>query len=290
MPIMVMSPEPSGFDAIIKHNLEPEIYSLDILKSFSGYLNDNDYDYPVHLKLDTGMHRLGFEEPDLPDLLRMITETKRLKVISVFSHLVGSDNASLDEFTTYQLNRYVDMAKVIEESLNYSFIRHISNTSGITRHPDAQLDMVRIGIGLYGFDGSLKNNQGLRTVAVLKTTVTQVKKLKANETVGYNRRGMLPDGGEIATVKIGYADGYNRKFGNGVGKMIINGQRVSTVGVICMDMCMLDVTGLDVKIGDEVIVFNSELPIAELANQIDTIPYEILTNISQRVKRVYFYE
>jgi alanine racemase len=290
MPIMVMSPEPSGFDAIIKHNLEPEIYSLDILKSFSGYLNDNDYDYPIHLKLDTGMHRLGFEEPDLPDLLRMITETKRLKVISVFSHLVGSDNASLDEFTTYQLNRYVDMAKVIEESLNYSFIRHISNTSGITRHPDAQLDMVRIGIGLYGFDGSLINNQGLRTVAVLKTTVTQVKKLKANETVGYSRRGMLPDGGEIATVKIGYADGYNRKFGNGVGKMIINGQRVSTVGVICMDMCMLDVTGLDVKIGDEVIVFNSELPIAELANQIDTIPYEILTNISQRVKRVYFYE
>jgi alanine racemase len=290
MPIMVMSPEPSGFDAIIKHNLEPEIYSLEILKSFSSYLNDNDYNYPIHLKLDTGMHRLGFEEPDLPDLLRSLAETTKLKVISVFSHLVGSDSASLDEFSVYQLNRFTDMANLIEASLNYTFIRHISNTSGITRHPDAQLDMVRIGIGLYGFDGNLLNNQGLRTVAVLKTTVTQVKKLKANETVGYSRKGVLPDGGEIATVKIGYADGYNRKFGNGVGKMIINGNHVNTVGVICMDMCMLDVTGLNVKIGDEVIVFNSELSIADLAKQIDTIPYEILTNISQRVKRVYFYE
>ncbi|MBC7565996.1 MAG: bifunctional UDP-N-acetylmuramoyl-tripeptide:D-alanyl-D-alanine ligase/alanine racemase [Pedobacter sp.] len=290
IPIMVMSPELSGFDAIIKHNLEPEIYSLDILKSFSGYLNDNDYDYPIHLKLDTGMHRLGFEEPDLPDLLRTLAETNKLKVISVFSHLVGSDSASLDEFSVHQLNRFTDMANDIEAGLNYSFIRHISNTSGITRHPDAQLDMVRIGIGLYGFDGNLLNNQSLRTVAVLKTTVTQVKKLKANETVGYSRKGVLSGGGDIATVKIGYADGYNRKFGNGVGIMIINGKRVNTVGMICMDMCMLDVTGLDVKIGDEVIVFNSELRIVELANQIDTIPYEILTNISQRVKRIYFYE
>jgi alanine racemase len=290
MPIMVMSPEPSGFDAIVKHNLEPEIYSIDILNSFKGFLNDNEYNYPIHLKLDTGMHRLGFEETDLDDLLRSLGDTTKLKVISVFSHLVGSDNPSLDEFSAYQIDRFTDMANIIEATLKYSFIRHISNTSGITRHPNAQLDMVRIGIGLYGFDGNLLNNQGLKTVAVLKTTVTQVKRLKANETVGYSRKGVLPGEGEIATVKIGYADGYNRKFGNGVGKMIINGKRVNTVGVICMDMCMLDVTDMDVKIGDEVIVFNSELSIAELAKQIDTIPYEILTNISQRVKRVYFYE
>jgi len=290
MPIMVMSPEPSGFDAIIKHHLEPEIYSLEILNSFIGYLNDNEYDYPIHIKLDTGMHRLGFEEPDLPALLSALETTKQVKVTSVFSHLVGSDSADLDEFSNYQVQRYTDMANVLEESLNFSFIRHISNTSGITRHPAAQLDMVRIGIGLYGFDGNLVANQGLRTVAVLKTTVTQVKKLKPNETVGYSRKGVLPDGGEIATVKIGYADGYNRKFGNGVGKMIVNGNYVNTVGVICMDMCMLDVSGLNVKIGDEVTVFNSELTIAKLAAQIDTIPYEILTNISQRVKRVYFYE
>ena len=290
MPIMVMSPEPSGFDSIIKHNLEPEIYSLEILNSFTGYLNDNDYDYPIHLKLDTGMHRLGFEEPDLSDLLKALSQTRKVRVTSVFSHLVGSDSAELDEFSKYQIQRFSSMANLIEESVGHSFIRHISNTSGITRHPDAQLDMVRIGIGLYGFDGSLENNVGLKTVAVLKTTVTQVKNLKANETVGYSRKGVMPNGGEIATVKIGYADGYNRKFGNGVGKMIINGKSVSTVGVICMDMCMLDVTGLNVKIGDEVIVFNSELTIAELSRQIDTIPYEILTNISQRVKRVYFYE
>lgn len=290
MPIMVMSPEPSGFDAIIKHNLEPELYSIDIIKSFSSYLNDNDHDYPIHLKLDTGMHRLGFEEPDLPDLFHTLAQSTKLKVISVFSHLVGSDSANHDEFSKYQINRFTDMANQIEETLGHPFIRHISNTSGITRHPDAQLDMVRIGIGLYGFDGNLHHNEGLRTVAVLKTTVTQVKKLKPNETVGYSRKGMLPDGGEIATVKIGYADGYSRQFGNGVGRMIINGKYVNTVGVICMDMCMLDVTGLGVKIGDEVFVFNSELTIADLAKQIDTIPYEILTNISQRVKRVYFYE
>ncbi|MHA4895255.1 bifunctional UDP-N-acetylmuramoyl-tripeptide:D-alanyl-D-alanine ligase/alanine racemase [Pedobacter sp. PWIIR3] len=290
MPIMVMSPEPSGFDAIIKHRLEPEIYNLEILKSFSGYLSDNEYDYPIHIKLDTGMHRLGFEELDVADMLRALKEGKKLKVASVFSHLVGSENHEHDEFSRYQLARFTDMANVIEQELGYFFIRHISNTSGITRHPEAQLDMVRIGIGLYGFDGGMANSQVLQTVAVLKTTVTQVKHIKSNESVGYSRKGTLPDGGEIATVKIGYADGYNRRFGNGVGHMLINGKAAKTVGVICMDMCMLDVTGLNVRTGDEVIVFNDELSIAKLAEQIDTIPYEILTNISQRVKRVYFYE
>ncbi|MNT44726.1 Alanine racemase [compost metagenome] len=174
--------------------------------------------------------------------------------------------------------------------MDYKIIRHISNTSAISRHPDAQLDMVRIGIGLYGFDAGIKDNKGLQTVAVLKTTITQIKHIKADETVGYGRRGLLPADGTIATVKIGYADGYNRAFGNGVGRMLIKGKLVPTVGVICMDMCMLDVTGLDVKTGDEVIVFNDQLTIATLAKQINTIPYEILTNVSQRVKRVYFYE
>ncbi|WP_449435371.1 alanine racemase C-terminal domain-containing protein [Pedobacter steynii] len=209
-------------------------------------------------------------------------------MVSVFSHLVGSDDPMHDEFTAYQLARFTAVADKIRNGVGYSFIKHISNTSGISRHPEAQLDMVRLGIGLYGFDGGLTHNKGLQTVAVLKTTVTQVKPIKPNETVGYSRRGALPNGGMIATVKIGYADGYNRKFGNGVGKMLINGQLVSTVGVICMDMCMLNVTGLDVKTGDEVIVFNGELTIAELAKQIDTIPYEILTNVSQRVKTSVF--
>jgi len=290
MPIMVMSPEPSAFDAIVKHKLEPEIYNLDILKSFISFLSENVKNYPVHLKIETGMNRLGFEEPELADLLQQLNETEKVKVISVFSHLVGSDDPQHDEFTAHQLERFTAAADKIKDGIGYSFIRHISNTSGISRHPEAQLDMVRLGIGLYGFDGGLSHNKGLQTVAVLKTTVTQVKPIKPNETVGYSRRGALPNGGMIATVKIGYADGYNRKFGNGVGKMLINGQLVPTVGVICMDMCMLDVTGLDVKTGDEVIVFNGKLTISELAKQIDTIPYEILTNVSQRVKRVYFYE
>ena len=290
MPIMVMSPEPSAFDAIVKYKLEPEIYNLDILNSFIGFLHEQEKDYAIHLKIDTGMHRLGFEEPEIPELLQTLRDCRKVKVSSVFSHLVGSDNPDHDDFTTHQLSRFQTIAKQLSEELQEPFIRHISNTSGITRHPEAQLDMVRIGIGLYGFDAALDHNKGLQTVAVLKTTITQLRQIKANESVGYSRKGMLPEGGTIATVKIGYADGYNRKFGNGVGKMLINGQLVPTVGVICMDMCMLDVTGLKVKTGDEVIVFNNKLTIADLAQQIETIPYEILTNISQRVKRVYFYE
>lgn len=290
MPIMVMSPEPSAFDAIVKYKLEPEIYNLDVLKSFLGFLPAHEYNYPVHLKIDTGMHRLGFEEEDLNPLLEILKDNQKIKVVSAFSHLVGSEDEHHDEFTRQQIKRFTSLTGQISEGLGYSFIWHISNTSGITRHPDAQLDMVRIGIGLYGYDGGLNDRHGLQTVAVLKTTVTQVKHLDPNETVGYGRKGLLAKGGSTATVKIGYADGYTRRFGNGVGKMLVNGKLVPTVGVICMDMCMLDVTGVDVKTGDEVIVFNDVLTIADLAEQIDTIPYEILTNISQRVKRVYFYE
>lgn len=290
LPIMVMSPEPSAFDAIWKHKLEPELYNLDILKSFLDFLPDNQYDYPVHLKIDTGMHRLGFEEPDLPDLLRVLENAGKIKVVSAFSHLAGSEDEQHDDFTRYQIQRFITISDRVRSALDYDFIRHISNTSAITRHPDAQMDMVRIGIGLYGFDSGLQDIHALQTVAVLKTTITQIKKVGPLETVGYGRRGILPGGGTIATVKIGYADGYRRSFGNGVGKMLVNGKPAGTVGSIAMDMCMLDITGIDAKVNDEVIVFNDELTIDELAGQIGTIPYEILTNVSQRVKRVYFYE
>jgi len=290
MPIMVMSPEPSAFEAIVKHKLEPELYNMDILKSFIDFLPDTQFSYPVHLKIDTGMHRLGFEEPDLPDLLPVLRLEEKIRIVSAFSHLAASEDAQQDEFTAYQLQRYNTMAATIRAELGYDFIRHISNTSAITRHPDAQLDMVRIGIGLYGFDSGIKGNAGLHTVGVLKTTITQIKKVGPLETIGYGRRGSLPGGGTIATVKIGYADGYRRSFGNGVGKMLVNGKAAPTVGSIAMDMCMLDITGIDAKTGDEVIVFNDQLTIGDLAEQIGTIPYEILTNISQRVKRVYFYE
>lgn len=290
MPVMVMSPEPSAFEAILKHKLEPELYNLDILKAFIDFLPDTQYSYPVHLKIDTGMHRLGFEEPDLADLLPMLTGTDKIKVISAFSHLAGSEDPQHDDFTSYQVQRFITISDLIRAELGYDFIRHISNTSAITRHPEAQMDMVRIGIGLYGFDSGIKGNKGLQTVATLKTTITQIKQVGPLETVGYGRRGILPEGGTIATVKIGYADGYRRSFGNGVGKMLVDGKPAPTVGSIAMDMCMLDITGLDAKVNDEVVVFNDQLTIADLAEQIDTIPYEILTNISQRVKRVYFYE
>jgi len=290
LPIMVMSPEESAFDAIIKHNLEPEIYSLEILNSFVNALSDYDFNYPIHIKIDSGMHRLGFESNDILKLSGWLKDAQKVKVKSIFSHLVASGEAEHDGFTQNQIKKFKLLAGHLIDALGYKPILHIANTSGISRWPDGQMDMVRLGIGLYGFDAALANNRGLQTTMVLKTTVTQVKILDAGETVGYSRRGIMPNGGKIATVKIGYADGYNRAFGNGIGKMLINGCLVPTIGSICMDMTMLDITGIEVKPGDEAIVFNHEHNIMELAKQINTIPYEILTNISQRVKRVYFYE
>lgn len=290
LPIMVMSPEPFAFEAILKYKLEPELYNLDILKAFIAFLPETQIAYPVHIKIDTGMHRLGFEEPDLPELLPLLNQTQKLKVMSAFSHLAASEDEQHDEFTGYQLKTYLHLSGALRKGLGYDFIQHISNTSAITRHPQAQLDMVRIGIGLYGFDSGLADKSGLRTVAVLKTTITQIKTVGPKDTIGYGRWGVLPEGGTTATVKIGYADGYRRSFGNGVGKMLVNGKLAPVIGTIAMDMCMLDITGLDAKTGDEVIIFNNELTVDDLAKQIDTIPYEILTNISQRVKRIYFYE
>lgn len=290
LPIMVMSPEPSAFDAMLRYKLEPEIYSVEILQSFLQFLPEEVAHFPIHIKLDTGMHRLGFEHHQIERLTALLSESKKLKVVSVFTHLVASDDQQHDEFTQLQVTWYEQMYQALANSLNYRPTRHVLNTSGISRLPKYQFDMVRIGIGLYGFDGALPNGDELQTVATLKTTISQVKQLYPHETVGYGRRGSLPNGGQIATVKIGYADGYSRAFGNGVGKMLIDGKLVPTVGSICMDMCMLDVTGLNVEAGDEVIVFNEKLRIADLAKAIQTIPYEILTNVSQRVKRVYYYE
>ncbi|WP_316807290.1 bifunctional UDP-N-acetylmuramoyl-tripeptide:D-alanyl-D-alanine ligase/alanine racemase [Pedobacter agri] len=290
LPIMVMSPEESAFDAIIKHHLEPEIYSLEILNSFLNALPDFQFDYPIHIKIDSGMHRLGFDSADIENLSIILKDSQRLNVKSIFSHLVASGEAEHDGFTQQQIEKFSAITDQLIAALGYKPLLHIANTSGISRWPNGQMDMVRLGIGLYGFDAALPNNRGLQTVMVLKTTVTQVKTLVAGETVGYSRRGVMPNGGKIATVKIGYADGYSRAFGNGVGKMVVNGQLVPTIGSICMDMTMLDITGIEVKPGDEAIVFNQDHTIMQLADAVGTIPYEILTNISQRVKRVYYYE
>lgn len=291
LPVMVLNPEVSAFDKLIEFELEPEIFSFNLLDEFVKFSQSHSLsNYPVHLKIDTGMHRLGFEEFDIETLCDLLEENRYIKVQSVFSHLVASDAKEHDAFTHKQIKRFEKAFTKIEKALGYKVIKHIVNTSGIIRFPSAHYDMVRLGIGLYGIDAALSGSNVLQPIATLKTSVSQVRKVQAKETIGYNRNGKLSVDGKIATVRIGYADGYLRAFGNGVGRMLVKGALVPTVGNISMDMCTLDVSNIDVREGDDVIVFNEELKIEELAREIGTIPYEILTNVSQRVKRVYFYE
>lgn len=292
LPIMVMNPDQMAFDTIIENSLEPEIYSSSLLKDFVEVLNSkNKTDYPIHIKLDTGMHRLGFLQADLEELINDIAVCPAVKIVTVFSHLVASDDPESDDFTKKQIDQFKQMTGKLEDAVGYSFVKHIANTSAISRLPELQFDMVRLGIGLYGFDSSYKNKRSpLHNVTTLKTNISQIKELQPGDTVGYNRKGMLPNGGKTATVKIGYADGYNRKLGNGAGKMLVNGIEVRTIGNICMDMCMIDITGLNANEGDEVIVFNEVIRVEDIAEELGTIPYEVLTGVSERVKRVYFYE
>jgi alanine racemase len=292
LPLVVLNPEASAFDKLAEHKLQPVIYSFGLLDDFVTYSRDHGLSgYPVHLKIDTGMHRLGFEGFEIDMLCDMLEQNRYIRVESVFSHLVASEAPQHDEFSKKQIKRFEKAFKEIERTLGYKVIKHICNTAGIIRFPGAHYDMVRLGIGLYGIDSSVPaSDQALQPVARLKTSVAQVKKIGAGDTISYGRSGSLLKDGKIATVRIGYADGYLRAFGNGVGKMLVKGTLVPTVGNITMDMCMLDVSGLDVSEGDEVIIFDDKHRIEELAKQIGTIPYEILTNVSQRVKRVYFYE
>jgi alanine racemase len=292
LPIMVMNPAFASFDKIAEYRLEPEIFSLNVLEEFLSFAKGKNLEhYPVHLKIDTGMHRLGFEAADMDLLCQILSSSKEIKVVSVLSHLVGSESAEHDDFSLMQVERFKMASRKIEQAIGYEVIRHIANTSAISRWPDFQFDMVRLGIGLYGIDGAFAGQHSpLQQVATLRTSVSQVKQLKAGETVGYSRKGIMQQDGKIATVRIGYADGYLRAFGNGVGQMLIKGKLCKTIGNICMDMCMLDVTGMEVEEGDEVIIFNEDLKVETVATQIGTIAYEILTSVSQRVKRVYYYE
>ena len=237
------------------------------------------------------MHRLGFEDFEIETLCDLLEVNNYVKVCSAFSHLAASEAPQHDAFTQTQIDKFERAFKQIEEAIGYKIIKHLSNTSGVTRWPGIQYDMVRLGIGLNGVDSAIPAEEnGLQPIATLKTSVSQVKKIAAGETIGYGRKGSLAKDGKIATVRIGYADGYLRAFGNGVGKMLVNGKIAPTVGNVSMDTCMIDVSGIEVSEGDDVIIFNDQLRIEELATEIGTIPYEILTNISQRVKRVYFYE
>lgn len=290
IPIMIMNVSPTSFRLLKEYNLEPEIYSLDQLIDFLDYF-ENMQDLPaIHIKLETGMNRLGFTESNLQRLIEQLKLNKHLKVRSIFSHLAGSEDPRHADYTKQQGERFERMSQSIMENLWYTPMRHLVNTGGIANYPDLHFDMVRLGIGLHGFDPTQTEQGKLKIVSTLKCNVSQVKKIAAGESIGYGRSGFAKTDTTIAIVPIGYADGYLRAFGNGTGHMMINDQLVPTIGNVCMDMTMVDVTGLDVKSGDEVVVFGEKPNISELAEWIKTIPYEILTNVSQRVKRVFLSE
>jgi alanine racemase len=288
-PIIVMNPENKSFGQMLEYNLEPEIYDFRILETFNSTVEaDGSAMVPIHIKIDTGMNRMGFLENEINGLIERLRRMPALKVKSVFSHLAGSDDAAHDAFTLRQIDKFEKICKKLKTGLGIDFLMHILNSAGIERFPQARFDMVRLGIGLYGFGtGKIEN---LRNVVTLKSYISLVKPVCGYDTIGYNRAGSLTRNGVIGIVPVGYADGLNRHLGNGKGKMMINGRLAPIVGNICMDMCMVNLTDIPAKEGDEVIVFGDGYPLTNLARQLDTIPYEILTGISRRVSRVYFKE
>jgi alanine racemase len=291
LPIMVMNPELMSFELMIKYKLEPEIYNFRLLNQLQDVLKKHQGEpFKIHIKLDTGMHRLGFIEEELNELVVRINNNRNIKVQSIFSHLSSSDEAEHDGFTKMQIQRMKDMSEEITGNLTYPVMRHILNSSGIFRFNEAQFEMVRLGIGLYGFSSTAYEQQQLQQVATLKTTISQIRNVPAKETVGYNRKGKLKRDSVVATVAIGYADGISRRLGNGTGSMLVNGKLAPVIGNVCMDMCMLDITDVQAREGDEVIVFGNDYPVSIMSDAIGTIPYEVLVNVSQRVKRVYFQE
>ncbi|MBN2682018.1 MAG: bifunctional UDP-N-acetylmuramoyl-tripeptide:D-alanyl-D-alanine ligase/alanine racemase [Bacteroidales bacterium] len=289
LPILVLNPEEPSFDLMIENRLEPEIFSFRIFDLFKEAVNRNHINhFPVHIKLDTGMHRLGFCEKDIDELISRLKHTPQLKICSVFSHLAASDEKNHDDFTKSQIELFVKMSSKMEKELKTSFVKHILNSAGIERFPQAQFEMVRLGIGLYGISNSYADK--LRNVSTLKTSISQIKTIENTETIGYSRKGKISQTTSIATLPIGYADGLNRRLSNGLGKVLINGSFAPIIGNICMDMCMVDITGIEAEEGDEAIIFGDQYPLNKLAEQLETIPYEVMTGISRRVKRVYYQE
>ncbi len=292
MPIMVLNPRVLNYRTLFAYDLEPEIYNFEILEQvISEAKKWGVRDYPVHIKLDTGMHRLGFVESELPRLLEILEGQEVITVASVFTHLATADCLDEDAYTLSQLATFDRCYNMFEQSLPYYVQKHILNTAGIERFARERTDdLVRLGIGLYGIDPLEKDNKNLRTVAKLTTIITAMREWSPDTTIGYSRRGVLDRPSVIATLPIGYADGLNRHLGNGRASFFINGHRASTVGNICMDSCMIDVTDIPCAIGDTVEIFGPNVPVGELADILDTIPYEVLTSVSVRVKRVYYRE
>lgn len=292
LPIMVMNPEESSYNDMIDYHLEPELFSFKVANEFlqALQLKAISEPYPVHVKLDTGMHRLGFEEYQLMELCLFLKKETELKVKSIFSHLVASDDKAFDDFTNQQISTFEKMAKQIETVIGYNAIKHICNSGAITRFKKAHFNMVRLGIGMYGVGFNELEKQQLENISSLKTKISQLKYLKKGDTVGYNRKGVITKETIIATIPVGYADGFSRRLGNGNFSVLINGKLCTTVGNICMDMCMVDVSDVSCKEGDEVIVFETNDQLMQLSKSMETIPYEVLTNISSRVKRIYVQE
>ncbi len=290
LPIMVMNPSYQTFDKIIQYNLEPEIFSFKILFDFLHYLKENNLTSTVHIKLDTGMKRLGFEENDIEKLLTLLPPNSSIKIASIFTHLAAADDEIHNQFTALQLVKFNKMSTILEAHLGYKTILHALNSAGIVRFPEAQMGMVRLGIGLYGVEANNLRQSDLQTVGTLKTIISQIKKVDAGESIGYSRKAIAKKTTTIATLAIGYADGYDRSFSNGIGSVLVNGVRCPVIGNVCMDMCMVDITEAEATEGDEVIIFGDNPSILELSKLIGTIPYEILTNIGQRVKRIFYAE
>ncbi|WP_375434277.1 bifunctional UDP-N-acetylmuramoyl-tripeptide:D-alanyl-D-alanine ligase/alanine racemase [uncultured Hymenobacter sp.] len=292
LPVMVMNPSPDAFQMLRQYHLEPEIYSFERLHDYLAAVRQQPLP-AIHLKLDTGMRRLGFAESDLPELCNLLRENAtHLRVASALTHLAGADEEQHNNFSQQQLAAFQRMTPQLEQTLGYPILKHALNSAGILRFPEAQLDMVRLGIGLYGVEATSREQNALQPVSTLRTTISQVKTLPPGETVGYGRRGRAVDyERRIATLAIGYADGYDRRFGNGTGEVVVRGQRAPIIGNVCMDMCMADVTRIAAaQAGDTAEIFGPQLPLSELAGRIGTIPYELLTNVSERVKRVFFAE
>jgi len=286
--IMVMNPEMSSFRTLFEHHLEPEVYSFRLLNALiHAAEHEGITGFPIHVKLDTGMHRLGFDPvKDLPQLIDRLHAQKALIPRSVFTHFVGSDSDDFDAFSNRQWELFCQASEQLQAAFPYPILRHICNSAGIEHFPDRHCDMVRLGLGLYGINA--RNNQMLSCISTLKTTILQIHDVPANETVGYSRKGHLTRDSRIAALPIGYADGLDRHLGRGNAYCLVNGKRAPYVGNICMDVCMIDVTDIDCKEGDTAVIFGPELPPTILAEAIDTIPYEILTSVSPRVKRVYY--
>lgn len=288
IPIGVMNPEPEAFDNMIEFNLEPEIYSLELLAAFDQALERHGIErYPVHLKLNTGMNRSGLNPEEIPALLDFFKVKRNVVIRSMFSHLAGSDEAVHDDYTRQQIDSFIRMTGEVQSRFDYKIIRHILNSAGIERFSEYSFDMVRLGIGLHGISAV---GAPLKPVSSFKTYIVAIRSVKGSETVGYGRRGVLQRDSRIAVIPVGYADGLNRHLSRGVGEMLVRGKRVPVVGNICMDACMLDVTDTDARVGDEVEIFGKHIPVTEVAEKLGTIPYEVLTSVSHRVKRIYFKE